>query len=332
MNYKRIVLVTLSTSECIVAAFLGYKLYTIAHQRKNVLGTNIIRIHKSNLILPQDKELNSYYEPKPNDTQEIIGHNIYPKSTLTINSDGINSPHEYSIHKQNDTYRIVTIGDSFTLGLFVNTTDSWPYLLENDLNHHMVCPLYKKFEVLNLGVQGYDYQYALHRYIERGYKYKPNLIIFLDSGMITGRMNEVTIPVDFQCNKDFEEKNPENKTDEEIGVICDAKHTDVLQQQFSPDQFLNIQKAYWDNFFQFQDNSDVLYITYSDVSSENKARAKYFLSQRPKAFFDDSVKGLNDPNLTFPDGHPNIQGHRVLEQNILVYLKNKLLNMCSFAD
>ena len=62
---------------------------------------------------------------------------------------------------------IITIGDSFTFAVGVNSSDSWPKLLEKDLNK----------TVLNMGVWGYS-TIAEERLLERyGIKSKPKLII-----------------------------------------------------------------------------------------------------------------------------------------------------------
>ena len=74
----------------------------------------------------------------------------------------------------------MTLGDSFTFGVYVNTEDNWTELLEDKLNSiKNICPNTDHFEVINLGVGGYDIEYAAKRYINRGKVYNPNIILLL---------------------------------------------------------------------------------------------------------------------------------------------------------
>ena len=61
------------------------------------------------------------------------------------------------IKKNKDTFRIITLGDSFTFGMYINTKDNWTELLEDKLNSDMGCKNISMFEVINLGVGGKIY-------------------------------------------------------------------------------------------------------------------------------------------------------------------------------
>jgi len=115
----------------------------------------------------------------PINKEGIGGLNIPPwlgyTPAYTINSDTLNDGSEYQIQKPKDTYRIMTLGDSFTFGFYVNTYDSYPETLERLLNEQ---PCNNKFEVLNLGLPGYDIRQSLERFKRRGSKYNPDLVIW----------------------------------------------------------------------------------------------------------------------------------------------------------
>lgn len=133
------------------------------------------------VIFPFISDLKYYYEPKP------LGRTIYDLSIVginkkvvqTINADGLNEPYEYTTKKPTGTYRIVTLGDSFTEGTLVETKDNWTEQLEHMLNSSMHCSNISTFEVINLGVAGYDMQYSLERFKRKGLRYTPDLVLFL---------------------------------------------------------------------------------------------------------------------------------------------------------
>jgi len=98
---------------------------------------------------------------------------------ITTNTDSLNERFDYSIEKNPDVFRIVAIGDSFTYGQYVNTEDNYPERLEDMLNDNSLCKASMTFEVINLGVGGYDIEYAVHRFKVRGQKYNPDLVLWL---------------------------------------------------------------------------------------------------------------------------------------------------------
>lgn len=161
--------------EIILSVLLGIKVF----RKSNILGitsTNIIR--KNDIVFNNKGKFKYFYEPKPNLKQiekpDWLGQTVIN----TINSDGLNERYDYSIDKPQGIYRIVTLGDSFTFGAHVSTENNWVELLENRLNQKSVCRDINKFEVINLGVPGYDIQYSLERYKQRGKKYNPDLVLW----------------------------------------------------------------------------------------------------------------------------------------------------------
>jgi len=135
------------------------------------------------VIFPFISGLKYYYEPKP------LGRTVYDLSIVginkkvvqTINADGLNERYDYAVEKPIGTYRIVALGDSFTEGALVETKDNWTEQLEDILNSSMHCSNISKFEVLNLGVAGYDMQYSLERFKRKGIRYSPDVVLFLTS-------------------------------------------------------------------------------------------------------------------------------------------------------
>lgn len=135
----------------------------------------------NSLQFPIIPHLQYYYEPAPffERVQELSFLGLQGTVIQTFNADGLNERYEYPIKKSDGVYRIVTVGDSFTEGLFVDTKDNYPEQLEDILNNSLQCQTYSKFEVINLGVSGYDMQYSLERFRKKGVVYRPDLVIYL---------------------------------------------------------------------------------------------------------------------------------------------------------
>jgi hypothetical protein len=107
------------------------------------------------------------YELKPN-AKLNMGNYV-----ISINSDGFRDK-EYSYQKQKNMYRIIVIGDSVTFAKSFRLQDTLPKILEAKLNTS--CPG-KKFEVLNMGTEGYNSIQELEYLKIKGLKYNPDLVI-----------------------------------------------------------------------------------------------------------------------------------------------------------
>lgn len=107
----------------------------------------------------------------------ILRYELKPHAKLNdniiINSDGFRDK-EYPLQKERNTYRIVVIGDSVAFGRALSLGETLPKRLEAMLNAS--CPQ-KKFEVLNMGVEGYNSIQELELVRTKGLKYSPDLVI-----------------------------------------------------------------------------------------------------------------------------------------------------------
>lgn len=95
-----------------------------------------------------------------------------PESPL-VNSDGLRD-RDYTVEKAADTYRIVAVGDSITYGFSIPLEDTYVKQLEDLLN---AGDMERQYEVINLGIGGYNTSQELHRYQSKGRKYQPDLIL-----------------------------------------------------------------------------------------------------------------------------------------------------------
>lgn len=107
------------------------------------------------------------YELKPNTKT------TYENQEVEINSDGFRN-RECTLQKLENTYRIVVLGDSVAFGRFNPPTDNLARRLEVALKK--ICPQ-NNFEVLNMGVEGYDTIQEEEMLKVKALKYNPDMVI-----------------------------------------------------------------------------------------------------------------------------------------------------------
>ncbi len=74
-----------------------------------------------------------------------------------------------------DSFRIVLVGDSFTMGQGVLEEEAYPHLLERALNAEAE---HTRYEVLNLGIGGLNIKHVVERLNRVGLPYHPDLIVY----------------------------------------------------------------------------------------------------------------------------------------------------------
>lgn len=289
-------------------------------------GSVLSVIDKDTIQFKPSQNLKYFYEPKA-DTTEEVNHTwlSYPPK-YTINSDSFNERYEYSLSPSEGTYRIITLGNSFTFGLNVDTKDNWPEKLEDMLNRSD-CKNYDRFEVINLGVGGYDVAYDVERYKLRGVKYNPNLIIWFLFDQDFLRVNEYLKPIIDSYVDQFRENKDDtvfingkfNELIDEINQEFEEKYTENQILKYSADALFNINKYY---------DRDVLFVTFPFTSDKVKLILHDFVAERSDSFINDSLDSLSDANDKLPDGHPSVQGHMKLAENILSYLNENRIIDC----
>jgi hypothetical protein len=98
--------------------------------------------------------------------------------------------HEHERKKREGVYRILTIGDSISMGLMVDASeDIYTSVLERTLREKN-----RNVEVLNFGVAGYNTQQEVATLIEKGLDYHPDLVLLQyclnDRQMVNGGVIE----------------------------------------------------------------------------------------------------------------------------------------------
>lgn len=240
--------------------------------------------------------LNFFFEPEPSIQvmrMNWLGKGYDYKVTHFINRDSLNQIGEIEEKKPVNTIRIVTLGASYTFGANVNTIDTYPSQLQSLLNRE--CSGVPRYEVINLGVFGYDIQYSVERFRVRGAKYDPDIVLWY----IT--------PDNFDLIKEIDGKK----------VIKDPDHEDLLKIQGW--HLRNL-----DNYFK----KELVFVSmpslgwkYSRVLNSIKSVRLHTHVYRNSP---DVVK-LKD---VFPDLHPNETGYFKIAHDLYKYLKSEKIIKC----
>lgn len=323
MRLRLFITITLIQACVIIGLFflLRSKQLGVLKYSTNTINSNLI-IHKSR------GDIKYFYEPKPNTIEKVNKEWLYNTPTYTINKDSLNERFDYKIQKEQGIYRIVTLGDSFTFGENVSTKDNYSEKLEDLLNSKC---RFNKFEVINLGVYGYDIQYMTERYKKRGVKYQPDLVIMLFGDFQLFRLNdELKRRVDKikSLYRNMDDTSAYAKASEEM--IRDLGWNSILKWQKNQiDQLVNsISSEELIIKFPVSCNSNTYtwfgqsfecwpFNKYNNYFKEASVKRKniYFLNDLDR-------KNIN----SLQDGHPSVEGHKTIAEEIFTYLqKNNLL-------
>lgn len=119
---------------------------------------DIIRLNPDNKIV---------YELRPGTEGQFTGHHI------SINSLGMRDK-ERTLTKPPGTFRILALGDSHTFGWGIKQEDAFPAVLEKLLVERAPS---RKFEVMNLGVPGYNTVQEVQVFSTKAQELSPDLVI-----------------------------------------------------------------------------------------------------------------------------------------------------------
>ncbi len=292
---------------------------------------SIAVINNNDIVSSPSANLKYFYEPKPNTKQ---GSNMPGMvSTQTINSDSLNERFEYTTAKPENTFRIITLGDSFTFGQYVDTKDNWPEKLEDMLNLNLKCKNIKKFEVINLGVYGYDAQYEVERFKKRGEKYNPDLVIWYFTDLL--RYNERIRDNYTKSVSAFKDSNPNasQTTISQKGIELFKEGANNSINELGKTAILNFQRNQIEQFRQYY-KGKVLIAAYSWLDSE--ARSLLINAATENNFsYVDRMRVIKKMGGDFsyaevnPNGHPNPKGHKIIAEDLFKYLEENKLIPCS---
>jgi len=302
--------------------------FSTLKNKTDILGTKVVvnPIDKEKLIFPESSELEYFYEPQ----SSFIEEQEKPfKATYTYNSDSLNERYDYSIEKPEDSFRIITLGDSFTFGMNVDTQDNWSEQLEEMLNAEVSCKNFKKFEVINLGVAGYDTKYSVERFKRRGEKYNPDLVLWFlyDLNRITDKLRPLFFEYEIQ-------DDVRDKLAEEGKYYTDwSKAEQEVFNQFGEDGVLKYQETALKEISNYYSGKLVLATfangkIYSLTGSQKEMINNFVASRNESVYFDGITNLYEIEDAILPDLHPSKEGHALIAKDILNYMVKEKLIPC----
>lgn len=321
--WYKIVLGISIVGEMSVVMFVGWSVYSYWRIKQNVLGASIVQLHKENLIYTPTANLRYFYESKAGETENDTTSWLDTPVNYTINKDALNERYDYPITAESRTYRIITLGDSFTFGHYVNTVDNWPERLEDLLNISQ-CSDVSHVDVINLGEAGYDAEYDVQKFILRGLKYQPDLVIWFLHG---DRWNELMNAKRLELEKTLTEDEIQKAAQEGEYYLSWRKAMEYVYTTYSPIQLFEQQQAVFARLSHAY-TGKLLIVSLPDTEPLYKMRLKYFVYSRQQTYYSDQLPNLRQIQGLLPDGHPSVVGHSAIARSIVPILNEKKLLTC----
>lgn len=309
---------------------LGMLGYPMIRSRIRPRATHIIKTAKESVTATSSGGLAYFFEPIAN----LPGQNSQPpwlttQPVYTINADTLHDSKNYQHDKPDGTYRIITLGDSFTYGLFVNTKDNWTEALEDRLNAIKPCQTYTSYDVINLGMTGYDLAYAVERLHVRGVAYHPDLVLWFIKQDDFDQISEYTLPkaAEYMKAKQLENIHYDVHIGEEV--------TSALLKAYGKEKITAYQRKALSGIRGVYTGKLLLY-SMPDVFKahyiDNEKIIADFLSNDSNAALYVSHINLSNVGAIFPDHHPNQQGHRIIADDIYSHIIQSRSISCTRTD
>lgn len=315
--FKKVLIITIFL-EFIAVGFIGIQIFSKKVQ--NVKGISINPISSDYLVIGSEA-LEYFFEYK---NSQVIEKDVGRDNTngplvpiYNINNDGLNQIADFPTEKPDNTFRIVAIGDSFTFGENVHTEDNYPSQLQDLL--HSKCR--ENFEVFNLGIGGYDIQYAVERYRLRGQKYSPDLVLWFVIEDDFLRINEIMRPKMVQYDEEMIRSGDYEKELERGNFFPGwGRAQKEMLNDIGEEKLLNIQAGFMnkiDNYY----SGKLLLFTFSHTEDKYKAVMADFANKRQGTFFYSSLPDIYSIHgASLPDQHPSPLGHELIAESILGHL------------
>ncbi|MBU1854214.1 MAG: SGNH/GDSL hydrolase family protein [Nanoarchaeota archaeon] len=301
----------------------------IAHPQIDIMGFDWNSKGES-YVYKKSENKNLVYELAPN----IEFKSTFANVTIKLNSYGFRD-YEFRTDKDENTYRIIVIGDSLTFGLYQNLNETFPKILESKLRENEnEC----YFEVYNFAIPGYNTAQEVEVLKDKALIFDPDLMILAyvlnddmygaDSGVwrkfTTSRLKIFDfIKLRFmQMKKRFAKKGITEKGFEEIKAISEKNDFPVLVAVFP--------------IFHYQKNVSILIngtiSTKEKYVFENVHKNMILLSKENGFMALDMVQIYGTKKLVEDyraDGwHPNNKGHKVAAEAIYDFLKENINLKC----
>ncbi|MCE9541023.1 SGNH/GDSL hydrolase family protein [Candidatus Kaiserbacteria bacterium] len=358
MKQKSVLLTGLIAAQLLLIILLGAYVY---EKWGTQFALSIGSLRRENFQFGQSAALKNFFEPAAVPGGRVEVPKPYPgwlksRPTYTINSEGMNSGKEYAVQKPSKTFRIITLGDSWTFGFLVNTADNYSSQLEKQLNASAACGG-THFEVLNLGVPSYDIAYSAERLRVRGEKYSPDLVVWLIHD------DDFTEPNEFIVSRMEQYKSEIEKSGETPNMVLKvsnggSKYEDVQgTKPFFSGSEMNIKiaarmkaaeavRSEWGvngmmrygisqlNRFRSTYAGPLVIFMYPylgdtrEVHTAVQKELQDFVSQQKNASLLSIPEDLSKIDGLLPDFHPNEKGHAIIAKDLFTYVTQHHLVPC----
>lgn len=329
--------------QLVAIGFLAWRMFDSDVRRTQAA---IAPITRGSLSFPVESRLKYFYELRAGyDREAFTPAWLGYRPEYHYNADGLNDRFDYAIEKPVDTFRIITLGDSWTYGQFVSTKDNYSEVLEELLNDRRQCRSSQKFEVLNLGVPSYDIEYSAERFRLRGAKYDPDLVLWL---LIRNDFDEITEYVWPRATQYRDELKAAGSA--AITAAEQARRTwnpfsvppaDTeleIWQRAVLDQYaayggeagvLRYQESALRSFGEGYRNPLVIFLhSYFNLPGQYAALVRRFTEFRPGTYFYESPLAFEGDRV-LPDHHPSRIGHELIAEDLFDYLNLHRLVPCA---
>jgi hypothetical protein len=325
----RKIIATVVVLQLTIIGFILNNIYVKSSNKNNFGAVSVSPINRDNYSLASDSVFQYYWTYEPSVTEDNVRYWDGTSARYTYNQDGLNERLNYDIDRTDGVYRIITLGDSFTFGHYVDTKDNWTEILEEMLNKENVCTKLNKFEVINLGMPGFDVPYIVKRFHDLGIKYRPDMIIWFESGSGFTRNNELMEPYIQECLANLATPSSQLVAGKEQVKCWD----NALEYMFDENNLERVKKdnREWKRtFFNIRGSTPVVFATFSFIPQVDKNSLENQAMGQDNVFFLHSISDINMAHGVFPDGHPNQKGHGTIASDIYNYLvTNKItFGMC----
>lgn len=322
-SYRKLVIVSLVSF--VTAELMVFLLLHVGGLRaRQIKQDTVTGLNSEYLVFPSIEGLPHYYETKSNTTEESAAEFLSEPVRYTYNSDGLHEDTEYSIKKPAATFRIVTLGDSFTFGQFVNTDENWTEVLEQQLAEDPLCPI-KHVEIINLAQPGYDVEYATNRFITKGTKYRPDAVIWF---IPIDRWNELSKHIESVLQSRYTESDIQQARRSRVYYLAATEARERVLAQYEENTLSDMFTSLMERFTTAYDGPLMLVTSRFFASPVLQTRLRKTAQTRPDTVYVDTIPNLDQMGGLFPDYHPNTYGHRMIAESIHEALKQDASLFC----
>lgn len=279
----------------------------------------------------EKKDDNSYFfQLKPNTIFNFSTPKNLTQASYLTNNDGLNEKNNIEISKPEKTIRIISLGNSFTFGLFVKTEDNYSEKVEELLNDKSRCISNNKFEVINLGVSGYGFDYAAKHFLDKALKYEPDYIIWMVQDESINFPSQLFYKLRQQIAESRGLVNSNEKVEEKIPgynnnlmVEIELAAREEVELKYTDKERIEIQNKE----FKLLNQAAPIPVSFFSYSGRLNGSNQQFIDSLTKKYKNikllNPISGIsNKENHFADDAHPNENGHALIAENLFDQLKD----------